>query len=253
MYTAPDCGFEFEDTRMLKAPISAAAAAWLIAGTIAGTAAVGGAAATTPKDSAPWTEGQHYFLIVPAQPTAVPKGKVEVMEVFSYGCPACDHFVPVMRRLKQSLPANAVVNFMPAGFNADEDWPMFQRAYVTAQMLGIADTAHEAMFDAVWRTGEMAIVDKSTGQLKAHLPTIEDAAQFYSRATGVSVTDFVAAAKSMGAETRIGQADGMLMRYRVSATPTVIINGKYRLDVPSAGGPDELIELVKWLVAKESH
>jgi protein dithiol oxidoreductase (disulfide-forming) len=234
---------------MLKALTSAAAAAWLIAG----TAALGGAATATPRDSMSWTEGQHYFLIVPAQPTAVPKGKVEVTEVFSYGCPACNHFVPVMRKLKQNLPANAVVNFMPAGFNAAEDWPMFQRAYVTAQMLGIADAAHEAMFDAVWNTGEMAILDRSTGQLKAHPPTIEDAGRFYNRATGVSVTDFVDAAKSMGADTRIGQADDMLMRYRVSATPTMIINGKYRLDVPSAGGPDELIELVKWLVAKESH
>jgi protein dithiol oxidoreductase (disulfide-forming) len=120
-------------------------------------------------------------------------------------------------------------------------------------MLGIADATHDAMFDAVWTSGELAILDKSTGQLKSHLPTIEDAAGFYNRITGVSAADFIDAARSMGAETRIGQADGMLMRYRVSATPTMIINGKYRLDVPSAGGPDELVELVKYLVAKESH
>ena len=130
---------------------------------------------------------------------------------------------------------------------------MFQRAYVTAQMLGIADTTHEAMFDAVWKTGDLAIIDQGTGQLKARLPTIEDAARFYNRTAGVSVADFVAAAKSMGADTQIGQADDMLARYRVSATPTMIINGRYRLDVPSAGGPEELVELVKWLVAKESH
>jgi thiol:disulfide interchange protein DsbA len=232
---------------MLRAITSAAV--WLLA-TIASP---GAAAATADKEPASWTEGQHYFLITPAQSTSVPKGKIEVTEVFSYGCPACNHFVPVMRKLRQSLPANAVVNFMPAGFNAAEDWPMFQRAYLTAQMLGIADATHEAMFDAVWKTGELAILDRSTGQLKAHLPTIEDAARFYSRSTGVSATDFIAAASSMGAETRIGQADSMLMRYQVSATPTMIINGKYRLDVPSAGGPDQLIALVKWLVAKESH
>jgi len=233
---------------MPRALLCATAAVWLLA-----TTAACGAAATTPKDSATWTEGQHYFLIVPPQPTAVPTGKVEVTEVFSYGCPACNHFVPVMRKLKQSLPTNAVVNFMPAGFNAAEDWPMFQRAYVTAQMLGIADSTHEAMFDAVWNTGALAIVEPATGQLKTRLPTIEDAAAFYNRATGVPVADFLGAARSMGADTRIGHVDSMLMRYRVSATPTMIINGKYRLDVPSAGGPDELIELVRWLVAKESH
>lgn len=226
----------------------ATAAAWLLA-----TVAAWGAAAMPQKDSTSWTEGKHYFLIVPPQPTAVPKGKVEVTEVFSYGCPACNHFVPVMRKLKQSLPANAIINFMPAGFNAAEDWPMFQRAYVTAQLLGIADSTHEAMFDAVWNTGALAIVEPATGQLKARLPTLEDAAAFYNRAAGVPVADFLAAARSMGADTQIGHADNMLMRYRVSATPTMIINGKYRLDVPSAGGPDELIELVKWLVARESH
>jgi len=233
---------------MQKALTSAAAAACLLAGTGAL-----GAAAAIAKDPVPWAQGRHYFLIVPAQPTAVPKGKVEVTEVFSYGCPACNHFVPVMRKLKQSLPANAVVKYMPAGFNDAEDWPMFQRAYVTAQMLGIADTTHEAMFDAVWKTGELAVIDQATGQLKARLPTIADAARFYNRTSGVSVADFIAAAQSMGADTQIGQADGMLARYRVSATPTMIINGKYRLDVPSAGGPEELVELVKWLVAKESH
>jgi thiol:disulfide interchange protein DsbA len=222
-------------------------------GLLATLASLGAAAATADKEPASWTEGQHYFLISPAQPTSVPKGKIEVTEVFSYGCPACYHFVPVMKKLRQSLPANAVVNFLPAGFNPAEDWPMFQRAYLTAQMLGIADATHEAMFDAVWKTGELAILDQSTGQLKAQLPTIEDAARFYNRAMGVSATDFIDAARSMGAETRIGQADSMLIRYQVTATPTMIINGKYRLDVPSAGGPDQLIELVKWLVAKESH
>jgi protein dithiol oxidoreductase (disulfide-forming) len=205
------------------------------------------------KDDGPWKEGQHYFLIVPAQPTSLAKGKVEVTEVFSYGCIACNRFAPYMRKLKTSLPANAVVNYVPAGFNPPEDWPMFQRAYLTAEILGVADRAHEAMFDAVWKTGELTIIDASTQTLKKQMPTIEDAAHFYNRITGVSAADFVAAAKSMGVETKIGQADSLIMRYRVSSTPTMIVNGKYRLDIGSAGDPDKLVELVKWLVAKESH
>lgn len=205
------------------------------------------------KDEPPWTEGRNYFLVVPTQPTSLPHGKVEVTEVFSYGCIACNHFAPFMRKLKKGLPANAVVNYMPAGFNPPEDWPMFQRAYLTAEILGVADRAHEAMFDAVWKTGELAIVDPTTRTLKKQLPTIEDAARFYNRVTGVSASEFVAVAKSMGVETKIGQADFLLMRYRVSGTPTMIVNGKYRLDISSAGNEDKLIELVKWLVLKESH
>jgi len=206
---------------------------------------------TAGKEAAPWIEGKHFFLIVPAQPTSLPKGKVEVTEVFSYGCPVCDRFRPFMLELKKSLPANAVMNYLPASFVPSEDWPMFQRAYLTAQILGVADKAHEAMFDAVWKTGELGILDPN-GRLKARMPTIEDAARFYNRTTGVSVRDFVAAAQSMGVDTKVGQAENLVMRYHVSGTPTMIVNGKYRLDIPSAGGkPEQLVELVKWLVAKE--
>jgi protein dithiol oxidoreductase (disulfide-forming) len=204
-----------------------------------------------PKDPAPWIEGKDYFLIVPAQPTSLPKGKVEVTEVFSYGCPYCNSYLPILSKLKQALPANAVVDYLPASFNSGEDWPMFQRAYLTAQILGVADKAHEAMFDAVWKTGELAILDPS-GQLKTHLPTIEDAGRFYNRVTGVSVADFVAAAKSMGVDTRVGQTENLLIKYRISGTPAFIVNGRYRVDGVPVAKADQLIEVVKWLVAKES-
>ncbi len=204
------------------------------------------------KDTS-WTEGKHYFLIAPPQPTSVPRGKVEVTEVFSYGCPVCNRFLPVMHKLKSSLPANAVLDYVPASFNAAEDWPMFQRAYITAQILGVADRAHDAMFSAIWKTGELAIMNPSGNVLKNPLPSINDVARFYHRTTGVSVANFLAAANSMGVSTMMDQADSMVMRYRVDGTPTIIVNGKYRLGWGSAGGDNELIELVKWLVAKESH
>ena len=58
-----------------------------------------------PARSAPtWVEGVNYFLIQPARPTSMPAGKVEVTEVFSYACPACNVFVPTMHKLKASLP-----------------------------------------------------------------------------------------------------------------------------------------------------
>jgi protein dithiol oxidoreductase (disulfide-forming) len=201
---------------------------------------------------AQWVEGQQYFLIVPSQPTSVPRGKVEVTEVFSYGCPACNQFVPIMHKLTATLPANAIVSYLPASFNPSEDWPMLQRAYITAQVLGVADKAHDAVFDAIWNTGELAIIDPSTRRIKDRLPTIEDAAKFYNRSAGVSVQRFIDTAKSFTVDTKMRQADEMMMRYRVSSTPTIIVNGKYRLDAGSAGGYNELIELVKWLVNKES-
>ena len=64
--------------------------------------------------------------------TNVPVGKIEVMEVFSYGCIACNGFQPVMERLTRSLPPNAQIVLVPASFNPGEAWPIFQRAYFAA-------------------------------------------------------------------------------------------------------------------------
>src|SRR5215831_2635267 len=77
---------------------------------------------------ATWSEGTHYVRLVPPQQTTVPAGKVEVMEVFSYACPACNAFQPVMEKLRHALPPNAQLVLLPASFNnTAEDWPMFQR------------------------------------------------------------------------------------------------------------------------------
>ncbi len=64
-----------------------------------------------------WTEGVNYYLISPAHPTSLPAGKVEVTEVFSYACPACNIFVTTIHKLKASLPPNAVLDYLPASFN----------------------------------------------------------------------------------------------------------------------------------------
>jgi thiol:disulfide interchange protein DsbA len=212
------------------------------------------ALAGSPARGAPtnWTEGVNYFLIVPAHAPSVPQGKVEVTEAFSYACPACNLFVPTMHKLKQSLPPNAVLDFLPASFNPAEDWPMFQLAYLTAQVLGIDQQTHDAMFDAVWKGGDLSVIDPVTHQLKSRVPTIEDAAKFYNKQTGIPVEKFLAASKSFGVDVKLRSTEELLQAYKVDRTPTIIVNGKYRLNVESAGGTDRLVELVNWLVAKES-
>jgi thiol:disulfide interchange protein DsbA len=199
-----------------------------------------------------WTEGVNYFLIQPPRPTGLAPGKVEVTEVFSYACPACNIFQPTIHKLKQSLPANAVLDYLPAAFNTVEDWPMFQLAYVTAQILGVDQQTHDAMFDAVWKGGDLSITDPSTKGLKSRMPTIEDAAKFYNEHAGIPVEKFVATSKSFSADLKVRTDQDLMVTYKVDRTPTMIVNGKYRLHVESAGGTDQLIELVKYLVAKES-
>ena len=59
------------------------------------------------------------------------------------------------------------MTYVHASFNPAEAWPMFQRAFYTAQSLGIAAATHEQMFVAVWETGEFPLLDPNTGSISA--------------------------------------------------------------------------------------
>lgn len=209
-------------------------------------------ALTARAAPARWVEGTNYVVLDEAQPTTVPAGKIEVMEVFSYACPFCNKFQPLMHELEHSLPSNAQMVFLPAAFNRTEDWPMFQQAYFAAQALGIANRTQQAMFDAVWKTGQLAIVDPTTNRLKHPLPSIEDAARCYSQLTGVSQQKFLAAARSFGVATRMREADAQILAMQIPGTPCIVVDGKYRIEMDSLSSPDEVIGLVKFLVAKAS-
>jgi thiol:disulfide interchange protein DsbA len=199
-----------------------------------------------------WVEGRNYSLLNPVQRTTVPAGKVEVLEVFSYGCPACNSFQPVIESLMQKLPANAQMAYLPASFNPSEAWPMYQRAYFAAQALGIADKTHQAIYDAAWKTGELSYRDPATGRMKKTLPTIEDAARCYARLTGVKPEAFLAAAKSFGVEAKMRAADAQVMQMAVPGTPCIVVNGKYRVNMDTIRNQAELNDLVNYLVAKET-
>ncbi len=200
-----------------------------------------------------WTEGKHYFPIIPSLQTSVPAGKIEVTEVFSYGCPHCSEFRPVVKQLKAGLPPNAVFTMRPASFNPAEDWPMLQRAYVTAEVLGVAEQANDGIFDAIWKSGELALVDPQTNRIKNPLPSIQDAAKVYNKLTGVPVDKFVAVSQSFAVEVKMKADDAYVLHGQVDSTPTIIVNGKYRINTESAGGATQMLQLVKYLVAKEAH
>ena len=198
-----------------------------------------------------WEAGKHYFMVEPPQATAT-GDRIEVLEVFSYACPACNAFKPFADKIKSELPANAEMRFLPAAFRADEDWPAFQRAFFAAESLGLVDKTHDAMFDAVWKDGSLKITDPTSHKLVNPLPTIEDIAKFYAK-YGVKAEDFVGAANSFAVNTKMKRADAQIKAYGVDSTPTIIVYGKYRLTGVSAGGWDKVAPLVKYLVEKENH
>lgn len=204
-------------------------------------------------DNGKWVEGKHYFRIEPAQPKVTNTDKIEVAEVFSYGCPACNQFRPTMVQLAKELPAGTQVAYLPVSFNPAENFPMFQRAYYAAEALGIAQKSHEAIFDAIWNTRELTSYKANGNGLRPinELPTIEDAAKVYAK-FGVDPKEFVAVANSFSINTKMKRADELVRTYGVESTPTLVVDGKYRFTPSSAGGYEQTVELAKWLVSKEA-
>ncbi|HEY9131934.1 MAG TPA: thiol:disulfide interchange protein DsbA/DsbL [Dyella sp.] len=237
------------------APAAASTAAPASAASAPATAAapVADAKPAAPfVDSGKWVEGKNYDVIEPQQPKVSGTDKIEVVEVFSYGCPACNLFHTTVDQMVQQLPSNATMVFLPVSFNPAENFPMFQRAYLTAQTLGVADKGADAMYDAAWKTKELSS-EKPSGGLKPsdQLPTIEDAAKVYAK-FGADPKEFVAVANSFAINTKMKRADELVQKYGVMQTPTIVIDGKYRYTVGQAGGYPQAIELAQWLISKEA-
>jgi len=202
----------------------------LLAGLVA-TSTVFAADAPAP---AAWEEGKNYFLVDPPQPTAS-GDKVEVLEVFSYACPHCAHFQPTAEEIKKSLPAGAVFTYMPAVFNPS--WEPYARAYYTAESLGVVDKTHQDLFDALHRD---------------HLPmrTIDDLAGFYAQ-HGVDKAKFLATSASFEVESKLQRAAQIVKADGVDGTPSIIVDGKYRVTGTSAGGYPQMVQIVDYLAQKE--
>jgi thiol:disulfide interchange protein DsbA len=130
---------------------------------------------------------------------------------------------------------------------------MLQRAYFTAQALGISSRTHQAIFDAIWKNGELAIVDPTSGRLKNPLPSIADAAKCYERLTGVKADVFLATARSFNIDVKMKSADAQVMAMQVPGTPCLVVNGKYRVNLDSLHTPEDVIGVVRYLIDKESH
>ena len=196
-----------------------------------------------------WVEGKDYERIDPVQPKLTGTDKIEVVEAFSYGCPACNAYHPTMSQLVKEMPSNVVVASLPASFMPQENWVTLQRAYLTAEALGVADKANDAMYTAVWTTRELSSENPNGNGLKPRdaLPTIADIAKVYAK-FGADPKEFVAVSNSFAINTKMKRADELMKAYGVEGTPTLIIDGKYRVIGKSY---DDMLRITNQLIAQE--
>jgi len=186
--------------------------------------------------AATFEEGANYKRIIPAQPTEAPKGKIEVVELFWYGCPHCYRFQPYMERWAKQLPADVEYRRMPAILAPH--WELLAKAFYTAEALGVTQHIHRPLFDAIH--AEKRRMD-SPGRIE----------QFFIE-QGVSKDDFEKTFNSFWVDAKVRNAKEMSRRYHAEATPSVVINGKYILNPDnSQGNFNTMIRIMNFLIDKE--
>ena len=180
-------------------------------------------------------EGVQYKALKPAQPTNVAPGKVEVVEVFWYACGHCYLLEPKLEAWEKSgKAANVELVRLPAVWN--EVVKTHARIFYTVEILG-KPQLHAEVFREINVRGN-------------RLDTPAKIEAFFT-SKGVSRADFQKAFSGFAVESKLARAIDLNKRYRITSTPTVIVNGKYVTDAGMAGGEDKLFEVINALAARE--
>jgi thiol:disulfide interchange protein DsbA len=189
-------------------------------------------ACTAQPAATPYVEGTQYVQIASPQ-RAGKDGKVEVVEVFSYGCIHCAHYEEDAEKLQKALPAGVVFRAIPASFNTA--WEPYARAYYAAKKLGVLPQTHAALFKAIH-------VD--------HYPihTMDELADFYA-GKGVDRAKFLAIAKSDEVTNQLAADAKLIQAWQVDGTPTLVVNGKYR--TAQVESYEQMDDMVVWLAKRE--
>ncbi|MDQ3617747.1 MAG: thiol:disulfide interchange protein DsbA/DsbL [Pseudomonadota bacterium] len=173
------------------------------------------ATAATAAGPAP-VAGTDYVEIADGQPFAPQAGKIEVVEIFGYTCPHCANFQPVLAPWKARLPADVQFTSLAAPFGGY--WIPYARAYYAARTLGLLERTHGAMFRAL----------HDERRLPLSRPTPQEIAGFYA-GYGAEPQRFMQAMADPSIDAEFKRVNAFIQRSGVEGTPTLIVNGKYRV------------------------
>ena len=178
--------------------------------------------------------GKQYVELSSPVPVSVP-GKIEVVELFWYGCPHCYQFEPTLNPWAEKLPED--VNFVriPAMFGGL--WNVHGQLFITLESMKVEHQVHKAVFDVIHKEGKK-------------LATPEEMAEFLA-GQGVDKDAFLKAYNSFAVKGQMEKAKKLAMAYQITGVPTLVVNGKYRFDISSSGGPEQTLKVAEHLIEKE--
>lgn len=179
-------------------------------------------------------EGADYIVIPDGQPWQPLKGKVEVVEVFAYGCHHCADFQPLVDAWKRKLPRDVRFSYVPAAFDPRDN---YARAFFAAEQLGAPGRTHAQLFHAIHDADTVPMVNASADEL----------ATFY-RQNGVDGAKLKAAMASPAVDAKMRRAREFLLASGLQGTPTLIVDGKYRIQ---ARTHQDALRIADQLIAME--
>lgn len=186
-------------------------------------------------------ENQHFFRLVPTQPTVGGADKIEVAEFFWYGCPHCYTFEPYINAWAADKPANVRFVRVPAMWNRGLE--LHAQLYYTEEVLVSNGTIKEP---AAFRDAVFIEYHRRGNRLGS-----KDAIQTLFERFDVSPDDFERAWSSFEVNQKMRVASDLARRYGINSVPMMVVNGKYRTSGQEAGSLDGLIEVINELVARE--
>jgi thiol:disulfide interchange protein DsbA len=190
---------------------------------------------TAATDNAPIkiVEGVDYKLVTPPQPTAS-DDKIEVREIFWYGCPHCYAFEPYLNKWLKTKPADVDFERTPGIFR--QSWIPHAKAYYTAKALGVLDKFHPAFFDAIHKYHRRFLNEDAYAEMFSEV--------------GVSKADFKKTWNSFTVENEVKEAIKRDQAYGIEGVPAMIVAGKYQTSAGLAGSFERMLKIVDALVDK---
>jgi len=189
---------------------------------------------TAQAADVPLEAGKTYVELSNPVPVSVP-GKIEVVELFWYGCPHCYAFEPTINPWVEKLPSDVNFKRIPAMFGGP--WDAHGQLFLTLEAMGVEHKVHNAVFNAIQKEGK-------------RLTKPDEMADFVAT-QGVDKDKFLATFNSFAIQGQIKQAKELAQKYGVQGVPTMIVNGKYRFDLGTTGGPEQTLNVADQLIAKE--
>jgi len=194
--------------------------------------------ATFTVSAEDFVEGVHYEKL-PIEVDTKNDQQIEVVEVFSYACIHCFNFDPMIDAWHERQSADEVTfSRMPAIFSSD--WELLAQAYYAAETLNVNDAVHTPMFEGI----------HVKNQDLRRVPLLVD---LFNDAAEVSEEDFKTAYNSFSVRSRVQQAKARGRAYRITGVPSIVVNGKYRIDGKMAGSNTKMLEVVDYLVTLEQN